>query len=67
MEPTTVVLSLGDLLTQHLPQFASAMIAIWGNVMDFALSEQGLFMWLGLLAWLFVMGSKGLKSLIPGL
>lgn len=65
MEATT--LTLAELLTTHLPQFAQAMISIWESVMDFVVSPAGLFCWIGLLAWLFVMGTKGLKTLIPGL
>lgn len=60
-------LTIQSLLTEYLPAFAGAIIGVWDSLIEFIMDPTNSVIWIGLLSFLFVMASKGLRSLIPGL
>lgn len=49
-----------------LTAFASAMMGVWGSVVEFISKPANDIALIGVFAFLFVMGVKGIRSLITG-
>lgn len=47
-----------------LTSFASSMLAIWGDVVEFITTSGNEICLVGLIAWLFVMGTSGILRIV---